>query len=151
MGWMSMELRKESCVKKPEQDGHVSIREFLDSSVIEEEQVIPGYSLLCLCKKYLIDRKSGKYHNTNVHIKHCIVVDHWKVLMCKCSEVRSHGTDFSTHNHHFHCPICYQPFDQPWQRGNHMIVKHQHDERSVNYLFKQRRHWICQYKKELGI
>ena len=118
----------------PERDSHLSIRPFLDNSILPEEQNIPGHCLLCPRKSYFTTRKDAEYHYNHVHIEHCIVVEDTKILMCKCSDVRSRGTDYCARNRHFHCYICFRPCDQKVQFAKHMIIKHQINENSVMHL-----------------
>ena len=102
-------------VPNPDLEGHISIRPFLDSTVVSDEQKVPGHCLLCPKKKYFLDMHSANYHYTHVHIAYCLVIDDYKILMCKCSDIRSRGSDYCARNRHYHCYECYQPFDQPTQ------------------------------------
>ena len=81
-------------IPDPEMDSHLSIRPFLDNSILPEEQKLPGHCLLCPKKSYFTTRKDAENHYNHVHIEHCIVVEDTKILMCKCSDVRSRGTDY---------------------------------------------------------
>ena len=84
--------------------------------------------------KYFINRHSANYHYTHVHIAHCLVIEDYKILMCKCSDVRSRGSDNHAHNRHYHCYQCYQPFDQPAQFARHLIIKQQVKEKEVIHV-----------------
>ena len=121
-------------VPNPDLQGHISIRPFLDSTIVSDEQRVPGHCLLCPKMKYFIDRHSANYHYTHVHIVHCLVIEDYKILMCKCSDVRSRGSDYRAHNRHYHCYQCYQPFDQPAQLAQHLIIKHQVEEKEVIHV-----------------
>ena len=121
-------------VPNPELDIHMSIRPFLDSTVVPDEEKVPGYCMLCPKKKFFLDRHAANYHYTHVHIVHCLVIEDYKILMCKCSDIRSRGSDYCAHNRHYHCYECYQPFDQPAQLVRHLIIKHQVEEKYVIHV-----------------
>ena len=121
-------------VPDPEMQSHVSIRPFLDNSVLPEEQKLPGHCLLSPKKSYFTTRKDAENHYNRVHIEHCIVVEDSKILMCKCSDMCSRGTDYCTHNRHYHCFMCFRPCDQKVQLAKHLIIKHQVHENSVMHL-----------------
>ena len=121
-------------VPNPDLEGHISIRPFLDSTIVSNEQRVPGHCLLCPKMKYFIDRHSANYHYTHVHIAHCLVIEDYKILMCKCSDVRSRESDYRARNRHYHCYQCYQPFDQPAQLARHLIIKHQVEEKYVIHV-----------------
>ena len=121
-------------VPNPDLEGQISIRPFLDSTVLSDEQKVPGHCLLCPKKKYFIDMCSANYHYMHVHIAHCLVIDDYKILMCKCSDIRSRGSDYCARNRHYHCYECYQPFNQLAQLAQHLIIKHQVEEKYVIHV-----------------
>ena len=50
-----------------------------------------------------------KRHFRLCHIKHAVVVARITLLACKCSQVKSQGTDYSCRNQHYHCHLCHWP------------------------------------------
>ena len=121
-------------VPDPEMQSHISIRPFLDNSILPDEQKLPGHCLLCPKKSYFTTRKDAEDHFNRVHIQHCIIVEDSKILMCKCSDRHSRGTDYCARNRHYHCFVCFRPCDQKVQLAKHLIIKHQLDENSVMHL-----------------
>ena len=57
-----------------------------------------------------------------MHHKKLLVVNNSKMLACKCSEIRSHGSDRSARNQHFHCCVCLHPFKAGDLLATHMIT-----------------------------
>ena len=121
-------------VPNPDLEGHISIHPFLDSTIISDEQRVPSHCLLCPKMKYFINRHSANYHYTHVHIAHCLVIEDYKILMCKCSDVRSRDQIIVHVTGHYHCYQWYQPFDQPAQLAQHLIIKHQVEEKHVIHV-----------------
>ena len=121
-------------VPNPDLEGHISIHPFLDSTIVSDEQRVPGHCLLCPKMLYFIKRHSANYHYTHVHIVHCLVIEDYKILMCKCSDVRSRGSDYRALYRHYLCYQCYQPFDPPAQLAQHLIIKHQVEEKHVIHV-----------------
>ena len=121
-------------VPNPELDSHTSIHPFLDSTVVLDEQKFLGHCMLCPKKKYFLDWHAANYHYTHVHIVHCLVIEDYKILMCKCSDIRSRDSDYCACNRQYHCYECYQPFDQPAQLARHLIIKHQVEEKYVIHI-----------------
>ena len=69
-------------------------------------------------------------HYLRVHHKKLYVINDFKMLSCKCSEIRSHGYDRSAQNLHFHCYLCFHPFKMGGlisyafdysSHGNHLV------------------------------
>ena len=87
----------------PNQESHPSVMDVADSTIIPDAQHIPEWCILCPCNKYLRDNTFVHNHYLRVHHKKLHVVNDFKMLSCKCSEIRSHGYDKSAHNLHFHC------------------------------------------------
>ena len=63
-------------------------------------------------------------HFRRVHIAKLLVVHNVNILMCRCSNIRSRGSDNSVHNHHYHCITCWHPFDTGAKLRVHKLAKH---------------------------
>ena len=66
-----------------------------DGTIIPEEQSIPDWCILCPRNRYLKDHSFAHIHYLCMHHKKLLVVNNSKMLACKCSEIRSHGSDRS--------------------------------------------------------
>ena len=108
----------------PKQKSHPSVRDIEDSTVIPDEQEVPEWCILCPRNKYLRDNTYAHTHYLRMHHKKLLVVDNAKMLACKCSEIRSHGSDRSARNLHFHCSLCYHPFKSGDLLATHMLCHH---------------------------
>ena len=108
----------------PSQTTHVSVRGFQDATVIPPEQNLPEWCILCPRNSFLRDEAVAHSHYLALHHKPCIVVGDHKLLACKCSEMRSHGSDRSARNQHYHCYVCFHPFKIPDFLATHMLTKH---------------------------
>ena len=86
----------------PQQISHPSVRDFNDDTVIPDEQNIPGWCILCPRNTYLKNDNLGHDHYLSRHHKTLLVIQDFRLFSCKCSEVRSHGSDNSAHNKHYH-------------------------------------------------
>ena len=69
-------------------------------------------------------KKERIRHYDAIHISKLIVVGEKTCLYCKCSAVRSRGSDDMTRNSHYHCPVCHWPQDAQKQIGQHIYTKH---------------------------
>ena len=119
----------------PQQTSHITVRDFSDSTVIPAEQEIPQWCVICPKNRYIRNRFLGRQHYLRVHHKPMLVVADSKMWACKCSEVRSHGSDNSARNQHFHCYICYHPFKRSDLLGTHLITQHiEVDDIQVRHL-----------------
>ena len=122
----------------PEQTEHVSVREFSDDTIIPEEQPIPQWCIMCPKNRYMRNRFLTKHHYLRVHHKAMLVVEDKKMWACKCSEMRSHGSDNSARNRHFHCYICFHPFKTADLLGTHLVTQHlQVNDASVRHLMDE--------------
>ena len=108
----------------PEQTSHPSVRELDDDTVVPEEQEIPKWCIMCPRNKYLKNGTIGMSHYLSRHHKTLLVVDVSKILACKCSEMRSHGSDNSARNKHYHCHLCYHPFKSGDLLATHFVSEH---------------------------
>ena len=57
-----------------------------------------------------------------VHIEKLLVVHDVNILMCRCSDIRSRGSDKSVRNHHYHCIPCWHPFYTPAKLRVHKLA-----------------------------
>ena len=108
----------------PRQSSHPSVRDIDDSTVIPDEQDVPEWCILCPRNKFLRDNSYAHTHYLRMHHKKLLVIDNSKILACKCSEIRSHGSDRSARNLHFHCSLCYHPFKSGDLLATHMLTHH---------------------------
>ena len=108
----------------PNQTSHIAVRDWQDDTVIPAEQDFPSYCIMCPKNRFLKNEARGETHYLAWHHKRLLVVDNWKLLCCKCSEVRSHGRDNSARNQHYHCPLCFRTCKTDDQLGTHMITQH---------------------------
>ena len=98
-------------------------------------QTVPAFCILCPQQRYLYNEKLAIQHYKAVHLKPSVIVQRTRIMMCRCSDVRSRGSDHSCRNSHFHCPCCWKPCDQRYQLGIHMISRHDTREEDVHHLF----------------
>ena len=108
----------------PDQDSHPSVRDINDETIIPDEQEIPQWCILCPRNRHLRTRDFAVKHYLRVHHAKLYVVRDYKMLSCKCSEIRSHGSDHSARNLHFHCFLCYHPFKSADLLATHLITRH---------------------------
>lgn len=97
-------------------DGHMSI--------VHQDQPVPGDCILCPSQKYLVRQAEADLHYSSVHHKSRIRFRRVIMLRCKCSEQDNRGSDGSTRNAHYHCPICFKPCDFRHQVAKHLSSKH---------------------------
>ena len=98
--------------KEPKKQGdlYISHQDFLDAPIIIPQQPMDSHCILCPRKKELAGEYYAEAHYRWVHRGHSLVINDIIMLMCKCSEVRSTGTDGATRNSHWHCVECWHPF-----------------------------------------
>ena len=121
----------------PQQVSHPSVHDFNDDTVIPDEQDIPEWCILCPQNTYLKNYNLGHHHYLSRHHKTLLVVQDFKMFSCKCSEVRSHGSDNSTCNKHYHCHLCYHPFRTADLLSTHYISQHPElDPVCIKHLMK---------------
>ena len=121
----------------PQQTSHPSVRDFNDDTMIPDEQNIPEWCIMCPRNTYLKNENVGHHHYLSRHHKTLLVVQDFKLFSCKCSEVRSNGSDNSGHNKHYHCHVCYHPFKMANILSTHYISQHPElDPASINHLMK---------------
>ena len=108
----------------PDQESHPSVRDVNDDTIVPEEQTIPAWCILCPRNKHMRSRAFAIQHYLRVHHSKLHVVNDYKMLSCKCSEIRSHGLDHSARNLHFHCYICYHPFKSADLLATHLLTRH---------------------------
>ena len=119
----------------PGQTSHVSVRDWEDETIVPQQQTYPGWCVMCPKTKFMKNEARAHVHYLAWHHKTLLVVENWKILACKCSEVRSHGRDNSARNKHYHCPLCYHPHKTDDQLGTHMITQHREvTENMVRHL-----------------
>ena len=108
----------------PNQESHPSIMFYDDDTVVPEEQKVPDWCILCPRNKLMRDKAFCHTHYLKVHHKKLIVVQEYKMLSCKCSEIRSHGSDRRARNKHYHCYQCFHPFKSSDFLATHIITNH---------------------------
>ena len=121
----------------PQQISYPSVRDFSDDTVIPDEQNIPSWCILCPRNTYLKNYNLGHHHYLSRHHKTLLVMQDFKMFSCKCSEIRSHGSDNSTRNKHYHCHLCYHPFKTADHLSTHYISQHPKlDPACIKHLMK---------------
>ena len=80
-----------------------------EKNVFPHNQLILGYCLLCPMTSLIPTNYRYKQHFRLCHIKHAVVIVRITLLACKCSQVKSQGTDYSCRNQHYHCHLCHWP------------------------------------------
>ena len=63
--------------------------------VFPHNQLIPGYCLLCPMTSLIPTNYRYKQHFRLCHIKNAVLIAKITLLACKCSQVKSQGTDYS--------------------------------------------------------
>ena len=99
-------------------------------------QTIVQNCALCPQEKVLDTNEDIIRHYQRVHISRLINIHQVNILMCRCSEVCSRGTDNSVHNRHYHCLECWHPFDTKAKLRVHILAKH-----SDLYTIQELQHW----------
>ena len=81
--------------------------------------------------------------------KRLIVVENYKMLSCKCSEIRSNGSDHSARNQHYHYYQCFHPFKSSDLLATHLITNHPEvDLPQVRHLmWESNPHCMYDYKQ----
>ena len=132
----------------PEQMEHASIFPVNAQNYVPEQQDIPNWCMLCPRTRVLRDKAFAELHYKRVHHKRLIVIRDEKVLACKCSEIRSHGSDNSSRNQHYHCTICFHAIKSADFLATHMLT--QHDEINLpevrHLMEKENRHRHYSYE-----
>ena len=108
----------------PDQTSHISVRDFSDNTEVPEEQQMGSWCLLCPMNCYMTTQHLTLKHYRAVHHKKMLVVRDMKMWRCKCSEVRSHGSDNSAQKAHYHCFICYHHFKSSDLIAIHFATQH---------------------------
>ena len=108
----------------PEQQSHPSVMFFDEDTIVPEDQTVPDWCILCPRNKVMRDENFCKNHYLRVHHKRLIVVQNYKMLSCKCSEIRSYGTDCTARNQHYHCYECFHPFKSGDLLATHILTNH---------------------------
>ena len=113
---------------------HMSILDIHDKSVVVDGQVVPGGCILCSERMYLASLGECERHYDTVHKKHSTTVKNYRLLMCKCDDVPSRGTDGRMRNRHFHCPYCFHPSDNLLLLAKHLFTKHGLKPSEISHL-----------------
>ena len=92
--------------------------------------------ILCPKEKILKTQFDMQLHFRCVHIAKLLVVHDVNILMCRCSDIRSRGSDNSVRKCHYHCITCWHPFDTGAKLRVHKLAKHSdvYDEPSLLHL-----------------
>ena len=109
----------------PEQTSHVSICDVDDATVIPHKQEIPQWCIMCSHNRFLKNEQLGLKHYLSLHPKTLLVVRDFKMWVCKYLEVRSHGSDNSACNMHYHCFDCFHPFKMGDLLSTHLVTAHE--------------------------
>ena len=121
---LKIKYKKYEGTSEPKNVLHFSQFPYRAKKLIPKSQNIPGKCVLCPQQKFLLDKKECIRHYNAIHISKLIVVSEKTCLYCKCSAVRSRGSDDMTRISHYHCPMCHWPPDTKIQIGQHIYTKH---------------------------
>ena len=108
----------------PDQTCHITVHPVDNSTEIPPEQEIPQYCILCPRNRVLPNHRFAINHYRSIHQSTLLVVGDIKMWACKCSEMRSHGTDNSARNKHYHYFVCFHPFKTSDLLGTHILTQH---------------------------
>ena len=103
---------------------------------VPSNQDVNADCLLCPMEKTLNGKADAIDHYKWVHIAHLLTVKNVNLLRCRCSEIRSRGTDNSVRNRHYHCIECWHPFDTGPKLRIHKLSKHsdKYSDRDLGHL-----------------
>ena len=107
------------------------------NDIIPAKQKVPSYCLLCPITTTFPSMCHLKRHFQHLHVKYTITVDKTTMLACKCSQIKSQGTDGSCHNLHYHCHICHWPRIQKHQMFIHFTSQHNLTMSQVGHLMRK--------------
>ena len=108
----------------PDQTSHITVCDCADNTEIPEEQEILQWCIICPKNRILPNYDFAIKHYRRVHQSTLLVVRDHKMWACKCSEIRSHGTDNSARNKHYHCLECFHPFKTADLLATHIATQH---------------------------
>ena len=91
---------------------------------VPKAQDVNADCILCPMEKTLDGKADAIDHYKRVHIAHLLTINNTNMLRCRCSEIRSRGSDNSVRNRHYHCIECWHPFDTGAKIRIHMLSKH---------------------------
>ena len=96
--------------------------------------------ILCPKEKHLNSNYDLLVHVRRVHFGHLITIRNMNLLMCRCSDIPSQGTDNSVCNRHWHCIQCWQPCTRPAKLKTHILAKHKgvYEKGELKHLDKSR-------------
>ena len=100
-------------------------------------QLIPGYCLLCPMASFQASLYRYKTHYRICHVKHTVVICPITLLACKCSEIKSQGTDTSCCNQHYHCHLCHWPKMSKESLFIHYTTQHQLEYDIIGHIVKK--------------
>ena len=121
---------------EPKKEGqlHMSHQPFVDAPLIIPQQPLDVHCVLCPRKKELVGEVHTEEHYHCVHCGHSLVINDIILLMCKCSEVHSTGSDSSIHNSHWYCLECWHPFRLYHQLKHHFRTQHYYPKNKLTNL-----------------
>ena len=91
---------------------------------VPNSQDVNADCMLCPKEKTLNGNADAIDHYKRVHITHLLTVNNVNMLRCRCSKIRSRGSDNSVRNRHYHCIECWHPFDTGAKLRIHKLSKH---------------------------
>ena len=108
----------------PDQTSHVTVREFGDDTIIPENQPVPQWCIICPKNSFLRNQRIAHHHYHYWHHSRMLVIRNTKLWACKCSKMRSHGSDNLARNQHYHCLACFHPFKTGDLLATHIVMQH---------------------------
>ena len=102
---------------------HVPTKKALFNYVLRGQRMNED-CILCPIEKHINSQYDILVHVRRVHVRHLITIRNMNLLMCRCSDICSQGTNNSVRNRHWHCKQCWQPFTTPAKLKTHILAKH---------------------------
>lgn len=106
-------------------------------NIISPLQHVPGYCVICPKSKEIYNHYDLKRHYKHMHRNGSYVVNGTTLLRCKCSDIKSQGTDNYNRNAHYHCHLCQWPKKDREQLGIHLSSKHSLPFEEISHLFRE--------------
>ena len=106
------------------------------ANIIPPRQRCPGYCVLCPLQHQTYSAYDLKRHYKHMHRNKSYVVQAHTLLRCKCSDVKSQGTDLSNRNAHYHCHLCQWPKKDREQLAIHYASKHSLPFEAISHLYR---------------
>ena len=121
-------------------------------NIISALQPCPGYCVICPKQKQTYGAYDLKRHYKHMHLNKSWVVHDYTLLRCKCTDVKSHGTDLSNRNAHYHCHLCQWPKKDREHLAIHYTSKHSLPYEDISHLYREPKNlerWFVSKEKDV--